>query len=785
MFGRFFLTAIRQLVLPVVLLTLSFPSYGQCTQPVLLSSGASCAQTVFSITDSAAAAGTYEWDFCAGDFLNPSFDTAFSAVNGLLNITAGVRALSDSTGDHVFICSRDNGKLVRADFDNGFGTAPTNFADLGNLNGTISRPNAIQFLRESGIWYSLVTDLSSNSLVLSVFGDGLDSLATASSIIFTSGLNLPEGVDIVKTVSDSVFALIANFQDNRVLVLSFGTSILNTPILVDSFTVTGADGITDIDVVRDCDRWYAAVTVYRTPDLILMDLGSDLSAVTPQFFSYNNGQVYPYGIRIVNDGGRFYSFNSTAVGTLNIHDLGTQLASPTVTFKGSFPVNSGTISGIDLIKKGSSWYGFGPVESLNILKTLTFRDTCTATPPADTTFGAGSVTYAASGNYLASLSYTDTSGNTGYASLPVQVNPLPAVAASVTGSCFGDSYSFTDQSTLSSGALAGTVWVYGDGDSAFAAAALHVYSDTGLFNVRMISLSAAGCTAVWDSGIYVAPIPVASFSVSGACSESLLPISDLSSVSNGTLVDWQWAFGNGDTSSGASPAYSYPAGGNYQVELAVTSDAGCTDRDTINVSIAERPDGRFSSSNTCVNQPVQFIDLSGSSSSVITGRLWSFGDGDTSSALNPTHTYPASTGNYPLQLVVTAANGCTDTVFQDLRISNPPNVSFAVSSTSICERNDVLFTDLSTVVGDTANAWFWDFGDGRTSGLQSPFHRYDTAGTYIVTLIAYSPTSCPGVPYQTNVSVLESPVAGFTTGNSCLGTPVVFNDTSSFPSVQR
>ncbi|MFM2136837.1 MAG: hypothetical protein RL021_2237, partial [Bacteroidota bacterium] len=499
------------------------------------------------------------------------------------------------------------------------------------------------------------------------------------------------------------------------------------------------------------------------------------------FISYSNGQVYPYGIHILNDGGRFYSFNSTAIGTLNIHELGTRLSSPTITFKGSFPLNSGTISGIDLIKKGSSWFGFGPVESLNILNTLTFRDTCSATPASDTTTGGATVTYSAAGNYLASLSFTDSAGNTGFASLPVQVNPLPEVASTITGSCFGDSFSFSDLSTLSSGSLAGTVWSYGDGDSALTATAVHVYPDTGLFDVRMISFTAAGCSAALDTQIYVAPIPVASFSVNGACSESRLPISDLSTVATGSLVDWRWEFGNGDTLSGYSPDYSYPAGGSYQIALTVTSDAGCTDRDTMSVNIAERPDGRFSSSNTCVNQPVQFIDLSGSSSSVITDRLWSFGDGDTSSAVNPTHIYPSIAGNYPLQLVVTAANGCTDTVFQDLRISNPPTVSFTVSSTSICERNDVLFTDLSTVAGDTVAAWYWDFGDGRTSTLESPVHRYDTAGTYTVTLIAYSPTNCPGVPYQTNVTVLESPVAGFSTGNTCLGTPVTFTDTSLLP----
>jgi PKD repeat protein len=775
------MSSVYRLLLLFPALVAELTAAGQCPLISVQTGDSACAASTVNVSASVNLPGTYDWDFCSGDFINPAFDTAYSDAAGLLNIVAGVRAVSDSSGDHLFVCSRDNGKLVRLDFDNGYGSAPTATADLGNLGGSISRPNCLQFIRENGTWYSLTVDVFSNTVTRSEFLNGLDSLPTSSANIITTALNLPEGVDIVRTSDDSVFALVANFQDNRVLVFSFGTSILNTPVLTDSFTVTGADGITDISVIRDCDRWFAAVTVFRTPDLILIDLGTTLSDVQPQFTAFNNGQVYPYGIRLVRDGGRIYSFNSTAVGTLNIHDLGVRLSSPSITFKGSYSVNAGTISGIDLIRKGSSWFGFASVESANILKLLDFRDTCSASAGSDTTSVSATVQYSEAGDYLVALGYTDTAGNVSHAAAPVRIHPLPATAATLSGNCLGDSTRLTDISTISDGSLSGTLWHFGDGDSSLSSHATHLYQDTGSFSLTLTSYSDRGCSRQLDTVFRIAPLPVASFVAADACSGSPVNITEQSTVATGFISFYSWMFGNGDSLSGTLPVYSYPAFGTYLIRLDVVSSDGCYGSDTQSVQIAERPSGSFSVSNTCADQQVQFIDLSGAGTSSIISRLWEFGDGDTSTAGSPSHQYPPGTGDYDVRLLVNASNGCSDTVEQTIRINDPPTVRFSVSTSSICERSDVAFSDSSFVTGDTVSAWLWDFGDGLTSVERNPVHRFDTAGTYVVTLVAYSPTSCPGSSYQLPITVLESPRAGFTASLTCLGAVTSFTDTSLLP----
>lgn len=117
--------------------------------------------------------------------------------------------------------------------------------------------------------------------------------------------------------------------------------------------------------------------------------------------------------------------------------------------------------------------------------------------------------------------------------------------------------------------------------------------------------------------------------------------------------------------------------------------------------------------------------------------LWDFGDGQTSTLQNPTHTY-ATPGSY--NVCVTITNNCTtDTTICEM---------VTIQSNCICGSGSGFFngtemtTDLvdclgisfgNTYTGDITDYW-WDFGDGQYSDLSEPIHHYDTAGTYWVCL---------------------------------------------------
>lgn len=155
---------------------------------------------------------------------------------------------------------------------------------------------------------------------------------------------------------------------------------------------------------------------------------------------------------------------------------------------------------------------------------------------------------------------------------------------------------------------------------------------------------------------------------------------------------------------------------------------------------------------------IQFTDRS---STTVTGWSWDFGDGSTSTDVNPIHTYTAS-GTYSVVLTVTTDDGCIATAIREVKVIVSTNIfaDFSINNNTQClSGNDFLFTNKSTVSteGHHISAWSWDFGDGNTSTDKNPSHTYNTAGIYIVTLTV---TEMPGaskdsIRYQ--VSVIDAP----------------------------
>jgi len=120
----------------------------------------------------------------------------------------------------------------------------------------------------------------------------------------------------------------------------------------------------------------------------------------------------------------------------------------------------------------------------------------------------------------------------------------------------------------------------------------------------------------------------------------------------------------------------------------------------------------------------------------IVSYAWNFGDGNTSTVVNPTHTY-AQNGTYTVTLTVTDNEGATDTSTTTATIADTePNADFTGTPTSGPEPLTVAFTDASTSY-DGIVAWAWDFGDGNTSTEQNPTHVYAEAGLYTVSLTVY------------------------------------------------
>src|SRR5690606_37993061 len=115
-----------------------------------------------------------------------------------------------------------------------------------------------------------------------------------------------------------------------------------------------------------------------------------------------------------------------------------------------------------------------------------------------------------------------------------------------------------------------------------------------------------------------------------------------------------WDFGDGSPENNQmDPSYSYPYSGNYDVSLQVIDGNGCSDLKVFSsITVVDRPQPSFSTSNSPNNcsapHTVNFVNYTAGASSL--DYFWDFGDGNTSTDENPSHTYN-SIGSYDVTLI--------------------------------------------------------------------------------------------------------------------------------------
>lgn len=138
-----------------------------------------------------------------------------------------------------------------------------------------------------------------------------------------------------------------------------------------------------------------------------------------------------------------------------------------------------------------------------------------------------------------------------------------------------------------------------------------------------------------------------------------------------------------------------------------------------------------SPTTTC---PYNSVSFSNQSTGDISSYLWDFGDDQTSTLTNPSHSY-SQPGQYTVSLTANGPSGSdTELKTNYITVSNLPTAQFTASPTSGSAPLNVSFTNQSS----DATSWLWNFGDGGTSTQQNPSHIYEDPGAYTVVLTAYN-----------------------------------------------
>ena len=293
---------------------------------------------------------------------------------------------------------------------------------------------------------------------------------------------------------------------------------------------------------------------------------------------------------------------------------------------------------------------------------------------------------------------------------------------------------FTD---LSSGVPTAWLWDFGDGGTSGAQNPSYVYAVPGSYTVSLAVTNALGSDVRVRSDYVLVDVipPIAEFSGTPTSGVSPLVVDFADESAGGLPTTWLWAFGDGSTSVLPNPTHTYTGPGYYTVSLNVSNAYGTDSQSNTSYIVVDYvpPIAGFSGQPTTGASPyvVDFTDES--TGGVATTWQWIFGDGWTSTAQHPAHTY-TTPGTYSVRLTVGNAYG-SDLLWRTDYIevgAGPPLVAdFEGTPLTGSAPLQVAFTDLS--IGHITE-WDWNFGDGTTSALQHPTHVYSSPGEYDVAL---------------------------------------------------
>lgn len=335
---------------------------------------------------------------------------------------------------------------------------------------------------------------------------------------------------------------------------------------------------------------------------------------------------------------------------------------------------------------------------------------------------------------------------------PKIIDEHPQITVTPQTVCHGDSVTLSVGKFYSDQFENWLLWYDGKGDSSRVtmqngAIPTHqysfVYSQNGTYTPSLKIFYVNGCYDSVSGPKITVQGPKAGFTLGQAtvCQGSQVTFHDNSTQepSSIPIKKWTWNFsdGTGDTTTVDSVTHTYTQSGNFNVSLLVTDANGCSDRASgaLSPSITVNPStASFSTEDTLVC-PGRAIDWVNNSEGNNATYLWNFGNGDTSTAQNPSNQSYSTDGIYSVSLKLVTQEGCTDSILRSnyIRVGTPHALMGDASPVAICR----LYQDTSINLSQNYLNILWKFGDGSQSPFDTAYHTYNIPGKYVQTLYAY------------------------------------------------
>jgi gliding motility-associated-like protein len=404
-------------------------------------------------------------------------------------------------------------------------------------------------------------------------------------------------------------------------------------------------------------------------------------------------------------------------------------------------------------------------------------------------------TYNNPGAYTVTFIVTSTGGCSDVQTHTVNVYDAPQANFTTSNVCLNNAAAFNNTTpNPQHGSQGNFSWNFGDGSPLNTSDwnPNHQYSTHGTYQVTLITQNAnLGCADTITLPIVIHPMPVPDFSFVNQCQADAYTFNNTSSVVQGSIISYNWNFGDNNTSTNTSPTHNYNAPGNYNVTLTATTDSGCVLSVVKQITVYPMPNANFTVSEVCYNTPTQFT----STSTVlppdnITTYNWSFGDNNTSTIQNPQNTYN-SPGLYNATLIVTTNKNCKDTITLPVIVNPNPVVDFTANILNGCSPLCLDFKQQASISAGINSQYLWSFGEGNNGNGAVVSHCFTNNTIYNpisrnITLTVVSDKGCSTTVTKPNyITIYPLPVAEFlpTPKETSILDPIIYFENQSLGSI--
>lgn len=337
-----------------------------------------------------------------------------------------------------------------------------------------------------------------------------------------------------------------------------------------------------------------------------------------------------------------------------------------------------------------------------------------------------------------------------------------------TNICVGDSVTFRNTST---GLTPEFIWDFKDGtkDTTNIQYNGHRFLTVGTYDVTLNGTDVNGCALVDTKTITVESKPTIGFTADTLNADCYPLAVNFQDTSSGASTNWEWRFGDGDTSFIQNPFHNYNLPGSFDVFLKVTTANGCSDSITKpNYINTTGPTASFSMDKRtiCLNEQVTFTIIDPLN---VQSFIWDFGDGNSGTGNTVQHTYRDKTGTIYVNLALQdSSNLCNVSILDSLTVYDI-KADFTVSNDTGCAPHTVTFTNTS--IGE--DSFQWNLGQGSSSNNTQEQITYQQSGSYQTSLAISSVQGCLDTAYKT-IHVFNNPIATITSDTGiCIGDSVM------------